>query len=196
MDQIRSKDNWAVTEKYMIYVMTTLILKVILRLKWEEILIFVLPKMMLMEVIYLLNIKQWNVYRVLWRRLNPLTQRRLDFFLISSCLQPAITKCEIIPSVGTDHSSIILQVRSDIKENHGPSYWKFNSSLINDSTYVQEMKAYIKTAKEEVINIRLDPRENGNISNTIFVSLLYLIQKKKIENSKSSTQFSKKKLKK
>ena len=133
-----------------------------------------------MEVIYLLNIKQWNVYRVLWRawtscdiwrvrnpntkrytwrRLNPLTQRRLDFFLISSCLQSAITKCEIIPSVGTDHSSIILQVCSDIKENHGPSYWKFNSSLINDSTYVQEMKAYIKTVKEEVTNIRLDPRE-------------------------------------
>ena len=63
-----------------------------------------------------------------WRSLNPLIQRRLDFFLISSALQPMVTCAEIIPTVGTDHSAVSIKLISQEFQPHGPGYWKFNNS--------------------------------------------------------------------
>ena len=45
-----------------------------------------------------------------WRSLNPLIQRRLDFFLISSALQPTVICAEIIPTVGTGHSAVSIKI--------------------------------------------------------------------------------------
>ena len=40
------------------------------------------------------------------RRKTPFKQRRLDYFLISECLQEAVQTIEIIPSVQSDHSAL------------------------------------------------------------------------------------------
>jgi len=46
-------------------------------------------------------------------------------------------KTDIIPAIKSDHSAIILLFNSLEKQSHGPSYWKFNSSLLGDSSYIE-----------------------------------------------------------
>ena len=72
-----------------------------------------------------------------WRKRNPIIQRRIDFWLISDDLQDDVKKAEIIPAIKTDHSAISLSVNSLKDQPLGPSYWKFNSSLLEDHNYIQ-----------------------------------------------------------
>ena len=72
-----------------------------------------------------------------WRKRNPIIQRRIDFWLISDDLQDDVKKAEIIPAIKTDHSAISLSVNSLEDQPFGPSYWKFNSSLLDDDNYIQ-----------------------------------------------------------
>ena len=43
---------------------------------------------------------------------------------------------DIIPSINSDHSAIFLQFISIEKSDHGPSFWKFNASLVDDEYFV------------------------------------------------------------
>ena len=70
--------------------------------------------------------------RFKWRRKSPFKQRRPDFFLVSDCLQDNIASLEIIPSVGTDHSRLLMKLRPSYQDARGQSYWKFNNSLTQD----------------------------------------------------------------
>ena len=72
-----------------------------------------------------------------WRKRNPIIQCRIDFWLISNDLQDDVKKAEIIPAIKTDHSAISLSVNSLQDQSFGPSYWKFNSSLLEDHNYIQ-----------------------------------------------------------
>ena len=60
--------------------------------------------------------------RFTWRRKSPFKQRRLDFFLVSDCLQDNIESVEIIPSVGTDHSCLLMKLRPTYQDVRGRSY--------------------------------------------------------------------------
>ena len=52
-----------------------------------------------------------------WRQKTPLKQHRLDYFLISDQLQEQIKTFEIIPSVQSDHSTLIMKIgRLDKKQ--------------------------------------------------------------------------------
>ena len=75
-----------------------------------------------------------------WRKRNPIIQPRIDLWLVSDDLQDDVKKAEIIPAIKTDQSAISLSVNSfkDHKDQpFGPSYWKFNSSLLDDQNYIQ-----------------------------------------------------------
>ena len=72
-----------------------------------------------------------------WRKRNPIIQRRIDFWLISDDLQDDVKKTEIIPAIKTDHSAISLSINSLKDQPFGPSYWKFNSSLLEDHNYIR-----------------------------------------------------------
>ena len=74
--------------------------------------------------------------RFTWRQKNPFIQRRLDYWLISDACQDDIEKSDIIPSINSDHSAIFLHFNSLDKQKHGPSFWKFNASLIDDNDFV------------------------------------------------------------
>ena len=65
--------------------------------------------------------------RFTWRNKNPFKQRRLDFFLISDSLQELVKETDIIPSVQSDHSAIILKISRVNESERGRSYWKFNN---------------------------------------------------------------------
>ena len=75
--------------------------------------------------------------RFTWRQKNPLIQRRLDFWLISDSLQDDTNKADIITAIKTDHSAITLDIDSISDTSHGPSFWKFNNSLLDDEVYLK-----------------------------------------------------------
>ena len=83
------------------------------------------------------RIRNPETKRFTWRRKTPFKQRRLDYFLISDCLQEAVQTIEIIPSVQSDHSALRLNVQNEAR---GRGYWKFNNSLIQDKEFVEAMK--------------------------------------------------------
>lgn len=47
---------------------------------------------------------------------------------------------DIISAIKTDHAAIVLQVNSIEKQPTGPSYWKLNSSLLDDPKYIDLYK--------------------------------------------------------
>ena len=95
----------------------------------------------------------------IWRRRNPLIKRRLDYWLISDVCQHDIEKSDIIPSINSDHSAIFLHFNNILdKPKHGPSFWKFNASLVNDDDFValinESVPLWLEEFKE-VIDKRL-----------------------------------------
>ena len=90
--------------------------------------------------------------RFSWRQKNPVIQRRLDFWLIPSSLQEDVESVDIIPAIKSDHSAITLFINGIEDERNGPSFWKFNASLIDDETYVSLIRdkycTWIKEGRE------------------------------------------------
>ncbi|KAL9966672.1 hypothetical protein ACROYT_G024784 [Oculina patagonica] len=74
-----------------------------------------------------------------WTQKRPFIRRRLDYWLISRATQDDVSKTEIIPAIKSDHSAVTLLLNSLDKQPHGPSYWRFNSSLLEDSSYVERI---------------------------------------------------------
>ena len=52
-------------------------------------------------------------------------------------MQDDVESADIKIAIKTDHSAITLSVNSVKDLPFGPSYWKFNCSLLEDETYVQ-----------------------------------------------------------
>lgn len=72
-----------------------------------------------------------------WRRLNPeKKQARVEFFLVSEENFQYCYDCKVLPGYRTDHSGIILKLKLNQNEK-GRSYWKFNNSLLKDTTYIE-----------------------------------------------------------
>ena len=86
--------------------------------------------------------------RYTWRRSNPIQQARLDFFLISDNVVSFVENADIEYGYRTDHSMILLQLKfgQKIKTN---TFWKFNSSLLKDKAYLDEINNEIKHIKQE-----------------------------------------------
>ena len=72
-----------------------------------------------------------------WTQKKPLVRRRLDYWLVSTDTQDDLTETNIIPAIKSDHSAITLTLNSLDKQKFDPSYWKFNSSLLEDDSYIQ-----------------------------------------------------------
>ena len=81
-----------------------------------------------------------GVKRFSWRQKNPTIQRRLDFWLIPGDLQEDGVNVEIIPAIRSDHSAITLRINGIQEYPGGPSFWKFNVSLLDDEYYVTKIK--------------------------------------------------------
>ena len=88
--------------------------------------------------------------RFTWRRKTPLKQRRLDYFLVSDSLQETVEIVDIIPSIESDHSCILMKLRPINESTRGRAYWKFNSSMTQDARFVDMLKKEISYFKKEV----------------------------------------------
>ena len=101
------------------------------------------------DLIDIWRIQNPETKRFTWRQKNPFIQRRLDFWLTSDICQDDVDETDIIPSINSDHSAIVLHLNTIGKQNHGPSYWKFNNSLANDTDYVLLMNQSIPVWLDE-----------------------------------------------
>ncbi len=81
-----------------------------------------------------------------WRQISLNLHSRLDYWLIQKNLLQKIESTDIRPSVKTDHNAISLKVKFG-KVKNGPGYWKFNSSLTNDTTYKIKLSEIISKCK-------------------------------------------------
>ena len=90
-----------------------------------------------------------------WRQMNPSTRRftwfqktppkcsRLDFFLVSEDIYPLVRKAEILPGYRSDHSFVLLGIRT-IMEDRGPGVWKFNNELLKEEKFVKNIETKIQ----------------------------------------------------
>ena len=99
------------------------------------------------DLVDIINQKQKALHLETEKSIN---QRRLDFWLISNSFQDDIENADILTSVKSDHSAIILDIDSVKNINHGPSFWKFNNSLLDDEQYIKLIEQLVPAWLEEV----------------------------------------------
>lgn len=120
--------------------------------------------------------------RFTWRRTSPLKQSRLDFFLLSEDLMWNFEDADIVPGYRSDHSMVILKLKfgKDIKRN---SFWKFNSTLLKDKQYVDEINTVIDDIITEYSTEKYDAATLNNtslmeidltVSDKIFIDFLLM----------------------
>lgn len=66
-----------------------------------------------------------------WRQKNPDIHCRLDHWFISDTLHDEVSCVDILPSIRSDHSAIVLSFKSLKNATRGRGHWKMNSSIIN-----------------------------------------------------------------
>ena len=106
----------------------------------------------------------------IWRIKNPMTRSytwsqsepqifsRLDYWLISNSLADNVCTVDIIPSIKTDHSAILIEFQGVDAKAKGPGIWKLNCSLLSDETYVEIINSLIPKWVQEGENDLEDPR--------------------------------------
>ena len=118
-----------------------------------------------------------NTRQYTWRSFNPLVQRRLDYYLVSNHLQPLVTSSKICNAISTDHSAILLSICTLPNTEKGPSHWRFNTSLLDDKDYVENIKLNIDLWKAEY---------TGKSSKTRWEFIKFKIREFTIKYSKKS----------
>ena len=72
----------------------------------------------------------------------------LDYLLISMALQPLIEQVDIDPAYQSD-LSIPWLVLGKNNAQRGPGFWKLNISLLQDESYVNQIKQVIQAEKNQ-----------------------------------------------
>ena len=61
-----------------------------------------------------------------------------------------VINSDIVSAIDTDHNAIILDINLKTNIKHGPAYWKFNLSLLQDIEYTEIMKLNIEQWKKDI----------------------------------------------
>ena len=108
-------------------------------------------------IIDIWRVKNPNKKRYTWRQHSPSVKCRLDYFLISDVLEDNTEAVDILAAQKSDHSGIVLQLKNLNQERRGPGYWKFNSTLLTNVTFVEGYKNQLKLWTAEAAH--LDPQQ-------------------------------------
>ena len=96
-----------------------------------------------------------------WRRLRPSRVCvRLDYFFASVSMMQFVTRCEIVPSFMSDHSMVVTTFHFSFTIR-GPSYWKFNVSLLRDREYLDRINSLLRWSSTNNMD---PPLNNGSYS--------------------------------
>ena len=100
----------------------------------------------------------------IWRILNPdkrcytwrqgssitrLKQSRLDYWLVSVNLMYDLHSIDIKTGIRSDHSMIDIDFYKMDNPERGPSFWRFNASLLKDKTYIDLINTGLLKAQEK-----------------------------------------------
>lgn len=123
-----------------------------------------------------------DVKRYTFRRGGSIASR-LDFFLISESFSSLVKKSEILPSILSDHSVVLLDIALDA-DKRGPGFWKMNTKWINHPEFKQIMNEAIDSVLIKNQQEKLDPLLNWEmIKNEIVgVSIGFSVHKAKEQN--------------
>ena len=138
------------------------------------------------DLVDIWRIRNPETKRFTWRQKNPLVQRRLDYWLISDVCQEDIEKSDIISSINSDHSAIVLHFNNIDRQKHGPSFWKFNASLVEDADYVKLLN--------ESLPIWLDEFKDITDKRILWDLIKYRIRQVSINYSKEKARKRRKKI--
>ena len=97
-----------------------------------------------------------NAQRYTWRTssVGGIKQSRLDYWLIPTGFVYKTKKCEINVAVHTDHSIISLYLQENGDNTRGRGLWKFNSSLLTDREYVDNVNNLLLTCADKYKNLQ------------------------------------------
>ena len=86
-----------------------------------------------------------------WRQKKPIViHSRIDRIYISDIMQYNVSKTDIIPGIRSDHSAVTMSIKpTKGMGNSGPSFWKFNNSLLKNENFTTGLKTYIETELAE-----------------------------------------------
>ena len=93
------------------------------------------------DLIDISRIRNPSETRFTWRQKTPIIQIRLEYWLVSDCLQVDIDTVDITTATKSDHSAITLGMNGLDESVRLPSFWKFNSNFVNDPDYCQLISA-------------------------------------------------------
>ena len=92
---------------------------------------------------------------------------RLDFFLVSETLIQFSHDEDISHGYRSDHSLISLSLQFN-KSPQGKTFWKFNSSLLNNIEFVKEVKEVILSVKKQYAASPYNLDNIEQVPNSIF----------------------------
>jgi exonuclease III len=72
-----------------------------------------------------------------------LKQSRLDYWLVSTHLMYNLESVDIKTSIRSDHSLIDINFFKSDAPQRGPSFWRFNATLLKDNNYVEQIHKLI-----------------------------------------------------
>ena len=95
-----------------------------------------------------------NLSRFTWRNKSLKIQSRLDYFLISKECCALTKKCEILWAPESDHSAVSIHLQSEVSaQKKGPGFWKFNTSLLKDETYIAALRENLQHFKAKYVDL-------------------------------------------
>ena len=91
--------------------------------------------------------------RYTWRQTNPRIHCRLDYFLISHHVLDITIKTDIMPSIQSDHSPILIDFKYIQKPTLGAGTWKLNTSLLKDEEYKKQFRDHLTKWIDSYYNV-------------------------------------------
>ena len=119
--------------------------------------------------------------RFTYRSKSPFLQRRLDYLFISDSIQEDVNQIDILVSLNSDHSPVYLKFSEGNETSRGPSYWKFNNSLLDDQHFVTSLTERINYIIDNELNTIEDVRIRWDI-------LKYRIRQYSMKYSKTAAE--------
>jgi len=107
-----------------------------------------------MDLVDIWRIRYPNMRRYTWRGKGRggLVQSRIDYFFISASLADVALEVDIEHGVCSDHSMLSLSIGNSAHKR-GRGFWKFNSSLLKDSEFIELIKREVDRLKDELVEM-------------------------------------------
>jgi exonuclease III len=91
-----------------------------------------------------------------WRQGSSLTrlkQSHLDYWIVSTHLMFQLENVDIQNGLRSDHSLININFYKSDTPDRGPSFWRFNASLLKDLKYIEQIKLCFSNSLEKYKDI-------------------------------------------